>query len=213
MPNYQDGRIYTVRCRKDDTLIYVGSTTQPLAKRWGEHKKASRTEKCQNRLIYKTINGNWTDWFIELYEVYPCENKEQLNRREGEIIREIGSLNITVAGRTSKEYYQDYREEIIETVSQYYINNKEACKERSKNYREEHLETIRLYDKKRLQSEKRKEYMKKFREEHREELLAKKLAYYHQVLSKNKEYINMKQRENYAKRKAKKTDIEALNSV
>ena len=38
MPNYQDGKIYTIRCRNDDSLIYVGSTTQMLCKRFQSHK-------------------------------------------------------------------------------------------------------------------------------------------------------------------------------
>ena len=34
MPDkYKNGKIYTIRCKKDDTLIYVGSTTQPLFKK------------------------------------------------------------------------------------------------------------------------------------------------------------------------------------
>ena len=33
MPDYKQGKIYTVRCKTDDTLIYVGSTTQPLSER------------------------------------------------------------------------------------------------------------------------------------------------------------------------------------
>ena len=36
------------------------------------------------------------------YENYPCENEEQLNKREGEIIREIGTVNKQIAGRTHK---------------------------------------------------------------------------------------------------------------
>ena len=107
MPDYSKGKIYTIRCRTDETLIYVGSTIQSLAKRWGEHKLLSRSEKRQNNLIYKTINNNWADWHIELYEECPCENKEQLCRREGQIIREIGNLNSRIEGRTNQEYYQD----------------------------------------------------------------------------------------------------------
>jgi hypothetical protein len=196
MPSYQDGRIYTIRCRTDNTLIYVGSTTQPLAKRWGEHKKDSRTEKCQNILIYKTINNNWEDWYIELYEEYPCDNKEQLNRREGEIIRLIGTLNSRIEGRTKQEYYQNHREKIIEAVRLYSINNNEERKE----YRQNHREKI-------------KERKKIYREEHKEEISARRIAYYNEVQSKDKEYINMKQRENYAKRQAKKKDVEPLNPV
>ena len=29
MQDYQNGRIYTIRCRTDNSLIYVGSTTMP----------------------------------------------------------------------------------------------------------------------------------------------------------------------------------------
>ena len=32
--NYKNGKIYTVRCKNDNSLIYVGSTIQPLFKRW-----------------------------------------------------------------------------------------------------------------------------------------------------------------------------------
>ena len=196
MPDYQNGKIYTIRSRIDDTLIYVGSTIQSLANRWGEHKLHSRAEKCQNILIYKTINNNWEDWYIELYEEYPCDNKEQLNRREGEIIRLIGTLNSRIEGRTKQEYYQNHREKIIEAVRLYSINNNEERKEYRQNHREKINERKKIY-----------------REEHKEEISAKRIAYYNEVQSKNKEYFNMKSRQNYAIRQAKKKHIESLNPV
>ena len=103
MPDYQQAKIYTIRCRNDDTLIYVGSTIQPLYKRLGGHKVICKNEKNQNILLYRTVNNNWDDWFIELYEEFPCENKEQLCKKEGEVIRLIGTLNSQIAGRTDKE--------------------------------------------------------------------------------------------------------------
>ena len=36
MPNYQNGKIYKIT---SGDLIYIGSTTQSLAKRWGDHNK------------------------------------------------------------------------------------------------------------------------------------------------------------------------------
>ena len=33
MPDYKQGKIYTVRCKTDDTLIYVGCTTELLSRR------------------------------------------------------------------------------------------------------------------------------------------------------------------------------------
>ncbi len=38
-------------------------------------------------------NTTWDDWYIELYEEYPCENKLQLCKRENEIIRHIATIN------------------------------------------------------------------------------------------------------------------------
>ena len=154
MPNYQQSKIYTIRCKNDDTLIYVGSTTQPLSHRWGGHKKSSK--KQTNRLIYKTINGNFDEWYIELYEEYPCENKEELLKREGEVIRLIGNLNKEIAGRTQKEWYENNYDRLKEKQKQYNIENKEKRKEYQKQYNIEN-------------KEKRKEYKKQYRRKKKQE--------------------------------------------
>ena len=39
-------------------------------------------------------------------------SKEQLNKRGGEIIGQIGTLNKCIAGRTSKEYYKDDKDKL-----------------------------------------------------------------------------------------------------
>jgi hypothetical protein len=161
MPNYQDGKIYTIRCRTDNTLIYVGSTSQPLTKRWGDHKNNSKCIKYQNILLYKTINNNWDDWYIELYEDYPCENREQLNKREGEIIRDIGTLNIIVAGRTRPEYFIECKETIAEKRKTYYQNNKEITAQRNKEYREDNKQYI-------------SQHMKEYYEQHKEQIKEQK---------------------------------------
>ncbi len=147
MPDYNKGKIYTIRCRTDETLIYVGSTIQPLSVRIGGHKIKSRDIKHQNRLIYKTINNNWDDWYIELYEECPCENKEQLCKREGEVIREIGTLNILVAGRTRQEYREENKKNIIEIKKEYYNNNKEIITTKHKIYYENNKDKLLDYAK------------------------------------------------------------------
>ena len=53
MSVYNNGKIYTIRCKKVDTLIYVGSTIQSLHQRWAGHKKHSKTR--QHLLLYSTI--------------------------------------------------------------------------------------------------------------------------------------------------------------
>ena len=55
---------------------------------------------------------------------YPCENKEQLNKWEGEIIREIGTVNKTVTGRTHKEYYETNKGKLLDKMKEYRQNNK-----------------------------------------------------------------------------------------
>ena len=80
---YKNGKIYTIRCKNDDSLIYVGSTVQPLFKRWYEHKTRLNNEKCNNFLLYKKIREtNIEDFHIELYENFPCNSKEELNNEE-----------------------------------------------------------------------------------------------------------------------------------
>ena len=143
MPDYNKGKIYTIRCRTDETMIYVGSTIQSLAKRWGEHKVDSKKEKQKNRLIYTIINGDWNNWYIELHSLCPCSCKEELCKKEGEITREIGTLNIEIAGRTNKEWRKDNKEKIVE----YRKENKEKATEQSKEWRKNNKEKIVEYNK------------------------------------------------------------------
>ena len=157
-----------------------------------EHRYASYTNNI--RKLYQSVNRNWDEWYIELYEAYPCENKEQLNKREGEIIRDVGTLNYEIAGRTDKEWRLDNHDKVKLTAQKYH-----------QKHREERLEVSRQYNID--NNEKRKEYKKKYREEHKAEISAKRIAYYHEVQSKNKEYLNMKQRANRAKRQSKKEEV------
>lgn len=105
MPDYSQGKIYTIRCKVNTFLIYVGSTTQSLSQRWGGHKKDSLRKP--QIILYTNIKNDWDNWYIELYEKFPCGSKEELMKKEGEIIRLIGNLNKNVAGRTMKEYDEE----------------------------------------------------------------------------------------------------------
>ena len=66
------------------------------------------------------------NFYIELYENYSCNSKEELNRSEGERIRAIGNLNHLIAGRTKEEYSKEYRES-TETREKH-LNEKKAQK-------------------------------------------------------------------------------------
>ena len=78
MPDYNEGKIYTVRCRNDKSLIYVGSTVEKyLSSRYSKH----RCDKTCSlyKYIERNCNSDWSDWYIELHELYPCNSKIELN--------------------------------------------------------------------------------------------------------------------------------------
>jgi hypothetical protein len=149
---YKNGKIYTIRYRNDDSLIYVGSTTQPLYKRFHGHKISCLNEKSKeyNKTLYVKIRetNNINDWYFELYEDYPTTNKENLLKREGEVIREIGTLNKVISGRTNKEYYEDNKDKIKEKDKKYYDSNKDKVLVRHKEYRDDNIDKIKEIQKK-----------------------------------------------------------------
>ena len=57
MDKYKNGKIYTIRYKNDDSLIYVGSTVQPLYKRFSSHKSDSRDPKKENYLLYQKFSN------------------------------------------------------------------------------------------------------------------------------------------------------------
>ena len=85
MPNFQLGKVYSVRSLSRPELIYIGSTTQSLAKRMGQHRKVSNT--CASREIVSI-----GDAYIELIENFPCANKEELSARENRHMRALENV-------------------------------------------------------------------------------------------------------------------------
>ena len=68
MPNYQNGKIYTVvEKSQPDVILYVGSTTQTRKKRWSSHQHRT------------------PDRELLLYQTFPCDTKDQLRAREDEV--------------------------------------------------------------------------------------------------------------------------------
>lgn len=118
MPNYQDGKIYTFQCNTDTSLIYVGSTTKPLWYTKSIHKRYSRVYPNYPLYTVMANNGGWYNWYIKLIESFPCNSKSELEKRKGEIMREIGSLNLKLPPYLTmennpeyqKEYDKEYRE-------------------------------------------------------------------------------------------------------
>ena len=153
MPNYQNGKIYKIISFDNPDICYIGSTTQTLAMRMGGHRR------CYNEYLKVGKTRKYTtackmvcypDARIYLIESYNCDNKNELERREGEIIKKFmkddqleNPVNFNIAGRTNKEWQDDNKEKHKEYQKQYQINNSEKLKEHRKKYHENNKETIK----------------------------------------------------------------------
>ena len=106
--DYKNGKIYCIY-NYVNSEVYVGSTCSSLSKRMSEHRNNARTSaKMRHYALYESMREHGFDTHcIELYELYPCETKMELHRREGEVIREIGTLNKRIEGRSKEEFYND----------------------------------------------------------------------------------------------------------
>ena len=178
--DYQNGKIYTIRNHIDDD-IYVGSTTQPLSKRMVWHRSTMKREKICNRKVYKHMNDlGIENFYIELYESYPCNSCEELTKREGQIIRDIGTLNMTIAGQNGKEYREANKEKISEQRKEFYRANKGQILEQRKEYYEANKGQIHEQKKcyRETNQDKIKEHMKAYYKDNKDTILQGKCKPY-----------------------------------
>ena len=150
--NYDNTVIYKLQHVDDDTLLYVGHTTN-FTKRKEKHKSNlnNTNNKAFNYKVYQMIrnNGGW-DMFrmIEIKQFQYC-NKREAEAEEDRVMRELkGTLNTNRAFLTDqdkkddkKEYRDKKRTEFEATFTmEKYIEHlkkqkeyRDAYKERQKN--------------------------------------------------------------------------------
>lgn len=144
--DYSKMVIYKLQHREDETLLYIGSTTD-FTQRKRHHKSVcyNQNSKEFNQKKYQMIrdNGGWDMFNMIQIEEYPCDNKRQAEKREDELIKELKSnMNMKKAHcgfETKQEYDKQYRIEHIEHVKerkkQYYNDNKETIKQKMNCYK------------------------------------------------------------------------------
>ena len=168
--DYKNGKIYAIRSHQTDQ-IYIGSTCSPLSKRLYQHK-ANYKGYLNKKYHYASSHEitQYDDAYIELLEECPCENKIQLYKKEGELIRENNCVNKHIAGRTIKENKREYYEQNKDKIKEYYEQNRDKIKE----YYEQNKDKI-------------KEYNREYREQNRDNIKENKREYYEQNRDKIKE--------------------------
>ena len=145
MPDYSKAKIYRVFCEEDE---YIGSTIRPLSERMYSHRQSFKqgNKSITSYIIFETHGIENVK--IELIEEYPCDNREQLLKREGEIQRERKCVNKNIAGETyqyenkseyDKAYYNANYEKLRENREKrmwknyhYYAAKKRETREKNK---------------------------------------------------------------------------------
>jgi len=170
MVNYNNGKVYKI-INENREIVYIGSTAQVML--------------CDR---YKTHSHKAPNHKIILIENYSCNSKEELCKREQEIIDEHSNLLNKLRAFRSEEYIKEYRKEI---TKEYRENNKEKIKEKKKEYDENNKEKIKEQKKEWYENNKdqMKEYNKEWYENNKEKLKEKRKEHYENNKDKLKEKI------------------------
>ena len=149
MVDYKEGKIYRLVCNTTGQQ-YIGSTTQILSQRLGGHK-AGYKRFVEGKSTMKVSSFNIlceNNFKMILIEEYPCENKNQLERRERDFIETMVCVNKLKPAQTKEErkeqtqkYYQENKDEIQKYKQKHYQENKER---KQKYYQENKEKNIAL---------------------------------------------------------------------
>jgi len=172
---YNNSKIYKI-CSNLTDKIYIGSTTQSISQRLSEHVKRYKTHIKNNNTKYVSSIEiiKLGDAFIVLLEQCNFNNRQQLFKREGEVIKLNinNAVNMLIAGRTKKEYVIDNKEQILERSKQFYIDNKEQVLEQQQQYYNDN-------------KERKKQYYNDNKEK-----IAERMKQYRNNKERNKQYLN-----------------------
>ena len=140
MVDYSKGKIYKIVCNKTGK-IYIGSTVSKLSKRLSQHKEKYK-KYLNNTYHFLTSfeilkNDNFQ---IVLIENIPCNNREELLRRERYYMENNKCVNQKIPIRENKEYYKINKDKF----KQYRIKNRENIKKSEKKYKENNTEKLLL---------------------------------------------------------------------
>ena len=143
MVNYQNGKVYKI-INENNEIIYIGSTAEKyLSSRYAKHKLKAPNHK------------------IILIENYSCNSKEELCKREQEVIEEHSNLLNKIKAYQTKEERNKY---LNIKKKEYYKKNKDILKQKHKEYSEKNKEQLKKYNKE--YREKNKEYLKQLTKEY-----------------------------------------------
>lgn len=132
MVNYEEAKIYQIRSYKTEK-VYIGSTCQKLSMRMAGHRRSFKGYlKGKYNYVTSFEIIKFGDAYIELIEIFPCKDREELCKREGYYIRKLNCVNKHIMGRTIQESKKAYK-----------AKNRDKVNALQKKYRERHSLIIR----------------------------------------------------------------------
>jgi len=117
MNKYQtQAKIYAIRSHQTDA-VYIGGTLDTLPKRlFGQKQEYVRYLQGKHPYTTNCDLLKYDDHYIELIENYPCNDRNELNKRIGQLIRDTEKcVNKKIGGRTTTEYQIDNVEKFNQT--------------------------------------------------------------------------------------------------
>lgn len=177
MSNYSKAKIYKIVNDNIPNKVYYGSTCSSLSRRLYQHK--SFNNKCTSRILLEKEG-----YKIILVEWYPCNNKDELKKKERWYIENNECVNKHIPGRTYKEYYETNKEHLDKKRKEWHLKNKERVKKNTLDYYQKNKEVI-------------KKRMKEWVIENEARYKERKKEYY----LKNKETMNKQKKKYYIKNK------------
>ena len=158
MNKYQNGQIYKI-VDVGFNKCYIGSTCEGISKRFSRHKEFYKSYK-NNKYHFMTSFSLFDEFGVDnckIYwiEDYPCNSKKELEKREGEIIKDTKCINKHIPCRTIQEYNEDNKEWLKSLKKKNYEDRRDEILQRIKEHRQNNLESER--EKGRLSYQRNKE--------------------------------------------------------
>ena len=208
---YAGGKIYKI-VDNETNEVYFGSTIEKtVALRIGKHRSGFKMWKNGKYGYCKSFDilerNNYSYYLVELF---PCNSKDELHRREGYYILNFPNINKLIAGRTytewyqtnsvklaeqHKQYHQDNKVQILEQHKKYYQDNKVQIAEKAKEYYQDNKVQKMEYKKEYYQANivKILEKVKEYRQDNKVKIAEQKKQYQQdnkvQIAEKGKETI------------------------
>jgi len=141
--------IYSIVCKTNPELIYVGST-QDYKKRVWTHSSASKENP---KKIYELIrsNGGWDNFVMSPIKTFECDTREQGREEEDKYIVEMKATMNTIRAtfdiKRKQEYDRKYigenKEKIKEYRDEYRKENADKIHADAKRYYQEHKKSVK----------------------------------------------------------------------